>query len=183
MIRFLVARVCRAFGVLIFCFSAVVSAQEPYGAQPGFIRQPVSARISGQPMTLDVGFITLCFDGITGQQTSVMSLVNTPGVVTIKIVGYCPPFFLSIFKGRSFDVSYLTPGVYDVRYAFYNFDGSFVTEGRVPSEPEFPFTVLAPTQENLDRIFRVPTISATGLIWLSALIVVVVVLRARYRKI
>ncbi len=179
MTNFLVARVRQLFFLFLSTWSTAICAQVPFGANPGLIRQPIEARISGQPMTLDVAFTTLCFDGITGQQTSVTSLVNTPGVVTIKVVGYCPPFGIAIRKGRSFDVSYLSPGVYDVRYAFYNFDGSFVTEGRVPSEPEFPFTVLAPTQENLDRIFRVPTISLVGLIWLSVLILVAAGARSR----
>jgi hypothetical protein len=173
-----------SFVVLLLLISSQNSnAQFVYSPFVLGIKENPEARISGQPINLRVQFASLCFNGITGAETSVTQIVNTSGLVTIKVVGYCPPPFVAIFTYRYLDVGYLPPGAYDVRYELYNFDGSFVGEGRAPSsEGELPFTVLAPTQENLNRIFRVPTMSADRLIWLSVLLAIAVFVHSRLRK-
>jgi IPTL-CTERM motif len=168
------------FLLSLLCSPLIAWSQSPLSAG---IREPAEARISGLPITLGVGFISLCYELVPPfNYSSIVTVHRTPGIVTIRVMGYCPPLFVAVAQGRSFSLNDLPPGIYDVRYEFYNFDGSFVSEGLMPgydsqNQRVFPFTILAPTQENLDRVFRVPTLSQFGL---AALALLVGILGLRY---
>jgi IPTL-CTERM motif len=160
---------------LIYLPSSTKAQQITSPARAGF-KEPRQSLIAGQPITLGVVFYTLCIEGVPPfTQTSTIDIQTSPGLVTVRVTGYCDPQFTAFEQGRTFSLNDLTPGIYDVRYEFYNFDGSFVSAGAMPgtgldNRPTFPFTVLAPTQEHLDRVFRVPTLSQFGLAALALLI-------------
>ncbi len=167
------------------CLLPIAWAQAPLSAG---IREPAEARISGFPITLGVGFLDLCYELVPPfNYSSIITVHKAPGLVTVRVVGYCPPLFVSIVQGGfAFSLNDLLPGIYEVRYEFYNFDGSFVSEGLMlgydsQNQRVFPFTVLAPTQENLDRVFRVPTLSQIGMSALALLIGAFGVRRIRRR--
>ncbi len=164
---------------ILFSFAVSLPGMIPTGwsqIDRAGIKEPAEARISGLPITLGVVFFSLCYELVPPFNfSSIVTVHKTPGLVTVRVVGYCPPLFVAVDQRRTIALEGLAPGVYDLRYVFYNFDGSFVSEGLVRwSDPEnrpyFPFTVLAPTQENLDRVFRVPTLSQIGMGTLALLI-------------
>jgi IPTL-CTERM motif len=163
---------------LVIFFSLMYPLNVAFAQSPSkaVIVQPAAARIAGLPLTLRVQLSTLCFDTAPPfTQTSIVEVVKTASLITVRVTGYCGLVFITIDQPRNIALNSLDPGIYDVRYEFYNFDGSLVSEGVMPGYnidglPSFPFTVLAPTQENLDRVFRVPTLSQLGLAALALLI-------------
>jgi IPTL-CTERM motif len=161
------------FSPLYWSFSAQSQTTNP--ARAGFKELP-EARITGLPITLGVVFYTLCIEPEPPfRQLSILELKKSPGLVTVRVTGYCNPLFPLEQPNQLFNLGDLAPGVYALRYEFYNFDGSFVSEGTLPgsdaqNQSITPFTVLAPTQENLDRVFRVPTLSQISLAALGMLV-------------